>query len=180
MTATVSKIDDYPTFWLDVVRPDYLDTVAEPANLRRAFHCAISLFHMADWVYVAHKSNIDAAFTFVDKNGTTRPVQDEKTFANALRDLHPDFDLIRGIANSAKHLQLKQPGPHPAAPSHAANTQVQATGWGQGAFGAGPYGGTPRVMLQGPKGNDLEFSVLAKSVLDMWTTLADRHGWQIV
>jgi hypothetical protein len=35
-----------------------------------------------------------------------RPVSDEKTFANALGELHYDFDLIRGIANSAKHLLL--------------------------------------------------------------------------
>jgi hypothetical protein len=29
-------------------------------SVRRAFHCAISLFHLSDWVYVAHKAHIDA------------------------------------------------------------------------------------------------------------------------
>src|SRR5205823_9417063 len=75
-------------------------------------------------------------------------LSDGKTFANALGELHPDFDLIRGIANSAKHLVLTNPRPHPAAPSHAANTRVQSTGFGQGGYGMRPYGGTPRVMLK--------------------------------
>jgi hypothetical protein len=130
-------------------------------------------------VYVAHKAYIDANFTFRDKNGVVRPVTDEKAFANALGDLHPDFDLIRGIANSAKHLVLANRQPHPAAPSHAANTRVQSTGFGERGFGMGPYGGTPRVMLEAARGQDREFSDLATSTFDMWKRLSQQHNWQL-
>ena len=177
MATVVASITDCRSFWREIVVPDYNDFTANIDDLRRAFHCAISLFHLSDWVYVAHKAHIDANFTFRERHGVARP--DERTFANALGDLHPDFDLIRGIANSAKHLVLTNRRPHPAAPSHAANTRVQSTGFGEGGYGMGPYGGTPRVMLEGPGGQDREFSDLATSTFDMWKRLSQQHNWQL-
>jgi hypothetical protein len=179
MATVVASITDCRSFWREIVVPDYNDFNANIDDLRRAFHCAISFFHLSDWVYVAHKAHIDANFTFRERHGVARPVIDEKTFANALGDLHPDFDLIHGIANSAKHLVLTNRRPHPAAPSHAANTRVQSTGFGEGGYGMGPYGGTPRVMLEGPGGQDREFSDLATSTFDMWKRLSQQHNWQL-
>ena len=165
-------------FWDDVVVPDYDDFLGKIDDLRLALHCAISLFHMADWVYVTHKAMIDAAFTFKDKTGIPRSVSDEKEFANALGDAHRNFELIRQIANTAKHLKLKRVSSHPNAPSHAANTAVQGTGWGQGGFGQGPFGGAPRVMLANHPGQaDFEFSDIAESVFKMWQGLRIQHGW---
>ena len=88
-------------------------------DLRKAFHCAGSLFHLADWLYWGNKTYVDANFTFKDKSGATQPVTDEKPFANALRDLCSDFELIRGIANAGKIIQVK-PAKHPGAPASAA------------------------------------------------------------
>ncbi|SRR5579871_46446 len=180
MAKLIANITDCRSFWREIVVPDYNDFNAAIDDMRRAFHCAISLFHMCDWVYQTHKASIDACFTFRDRDGIARSVTDEKMFANALGDLHPDFDLIRGIANSAKHLVLtNRRRPHPASPSHAANTRVQITGFGEGGYGKGPYGGTPRVMLEGPAGQDREFTDLAKSTFDMWLQLSQQHNWQL-
>jgi hypothetical protein len=179
MATLVASVQDCQTYWQDIVEPDYHDFNTKIDDLRRAFHCAIAMFHMSDWVYVTHKSYIDSNFVFKDRNGVSQPVNDEKSFANSLRDLYPNFELIRGIANSAKHLQLKNPGSHPSSPSHAANTRVQSTAWGEGGYGQGPFGGTPRVMLQGPQGQDLEFSDIATSTYQMWKSLAQQHGWQL-
>jgi hypothetical protein len=167
------------------VEPDFNDYLAKIDDLRRAFHCAISLFHLHDWIYVAHKASTDTSFTFKDKNAVSQPVHDHRSFANAVGDLYPDFELIREIANSAKHLKLREPGTppsarsHPSAPSHAVNTRVQATGWGEGGFGKGPWGGTPRVMLEAPKGHDLEFADLAKSTFEMCKSLSQKHCWKL-
>jgi hypothetical protein len=106
MATVIARVQDYQVFWRQIVEPDYKDFMAKIDDLRRAFHCAITLFHMSDWIYVSQKTYINANFTFKDKNGISRPVTCEKKFANAVGDLHPDFDLIRGIANSAKHLVL--------------------------------------------------------------------------
>jgi hypothetical protein len=91
MPTVVASFTDCRSFWREIVVPDYNDFAAKIGDLRRAFHCAISLFHLSDWVYVAHGTSIDANFTFGDKKGVVRPVTDEKTFANALGDLASRF-----------------------------------------------------------------------------------------
>lgn len=166
-------------FWTNVVCPDYTDFMAKINDLRLAFHCAISLFHMADWIYETHKTAIDSTFMFKDRRtGAPTPVSRVSEFANAISDTYPDFELIRQIANTAKHLKLSSTSPHPNAPSHAANTAVQSTGYGQGGFGQGPFGGTPRVMLANHPGQpDFEFSTIATSVFNMWQALKVQHRW---
>lgn len=171
---TVQRIDDYKVYRTEIVQKDYDDFRANRDDIRAAFHCAISLYHLADWVYDAHKTRIDTTFTF-DANGPQRVI-DEKTFANALADINPDFELIRTVANSAKHLvvtskpKARAVPPHTA--SHAANTQNQTTGYGQN-FGNN-FGGGTRVVLEG---DGRALTEIAESVLKMWGTLFKQHGW---
>lgn len=178
MPTVHSSVTDCAEYWNEILVPDFDDFIKQIDDLRKAFHCAISLFHMCDWIYVFYGLQVCSSFTYKDNNDATQAVSDEKTFANALRDLCPEFELIRGIANSAKHLQLRGTGGHPASPSNAANTRVQSTGWGEGGFGMGPWNGSPRVMLQATDG-DLEFSAIATTVRDMWKQLASNHGWPL-
>ena len=84
----MQKIDDYRKYWNEVVMPDYDDFFADLDDLRKAFHCAGSLFHMADWLYWGNKAYIDANFTWLDGNGVARPVKNEQMFANAIRDVY--------------------------------------------------------------------------------------------
>ena len=177
-SAQPDRIDHYTTFWSDMVVPDFKEFMQEQHDLRRAFHSALSLFHMSDWVYGAEKAT-SAHFSFIDKNGRPQPVRDSKQFANALADLEPDFELIRQIANSAKHLKLSHSSRHPWAPTHAANTHSGGTGFGEGGYGVDPYGGSPRVMLAGPLGADREFSSIAETVQKMWLSQAKAHGWSL-
>lgn len=173
-----NHIDDYKKFWNDVVLADYQDFLNEIDNVRKAFHLAGSLFHMADWLYWGNKTYIDANFIFVDKNLLSQPVIDEKTFANAVRDIYPDFELIRGIANAGKHLQVRK-GKHSASPVSASNTYVTSTGFGAGGFGMGPYGGTARVLQQGPNNQDVEMTDLATRIHDMWVKLCRDHNFPL-
>ncbi len=179
MMCTTVRFESPKEFWTQIVVPDFDNFTANIDSLRHAFHCAISMFHMTDWIYVSHNQNINKTFKFKDrKTSKLKDVSNEKEFANALSDNHPDFELIRQIANTAKHLSLRSLSPHPNAPSNVANTAVQSTGWGQGCWGQGPWGGTPRVMLATSLGNsDLEFSDIANSVFQMWQTLNTQHGW---
>ncbi len=173
------RIDDYKKFWINVLLADYQDFMGEIDNVRKAFHLASSLFHMADWLYWGNKGYIDTKFTFVDQTGAAQPVSDEITFANAVRDLYPDFELIRGIANAGKHLQIKRRGQHVASPVKASNTYVTSTGFGIGGFGMGPYGGTPRVRQQGPNDQDIEMTDLAERIHDMWVKLCADHNFPL-
>jgi hypothetical protein len=174
VAMAIKKIDTYQKYWNEVVAPDYDEFMKNLDDIRRVFHCASSLFHMADWLYHSNESYFNGTLMFKDKDGISRPVSDEKTFANAIRDLHPDFEVVRGIANAGKHLEVRR-GNHAASPVSAANTYVTATGFGVGGFGLGPYGGARRARQEGPNNQDLEFSDLATSVRDMWIAFCNTH-----
>lgn len=91
-------------------------------------------------------------------------VHDSKSFANALATINPDFELIRNIANAAKHYSLTTPGSHPSSPGYAANTYSRQAGYDVSAFDQTTFDATDEVMLEGPNGNDLLFLSLAASV----------------
>jgi hypothetical protein len=175
----VQKIDTYKDFKREVVDPDFREFMDNKADLRKAWHCAASLFHLHDWVYAAHKASIDAKYTYVDDKGHTRPVSCASHFANSLGQAHQEFELIRGIANLSKHCVLRTPPPGrklPAGmPSHAANTYVTGSAFQPGAFQGNAFQ-VGNVMLQADP-DDIEFSGLAQSVLDMWNNLFRTEGW---
>jgi hypothetical protein len=62
-------------FWYGIVVPDYQDALAEPSNLRRAWHCAISLVHMADWVFHTHKTKTAGVLHFHNSRGSPTQFQ---------------------------------------------------------------------------------------------------------
>jgi hypothetical protein len=162
MATVVGSVTDCRSFWREIVVPDYNDFGAAIDDLQHAFDCATSLFHPSDWLCVEHKAHIDANFTYRDKNGAVQRVTDEKTFANALGQLHPDFDLIHGIANSAKHLALKILD-HILAHRATPRTRAYKAPAMEKRLWCWPYGGAPRVMLEDPGRQEREFSDLANS-----------------
>jgi hypothetical protein len=88
-------------FWLEIVEPNYF---ADETNLRRALHAAISLFHMSDWVFHTHETQVRSAFTFTHPNRKVRTVSRSEDFADALEQQNADFGRIRGIANATNTL----------------------------------------------------------------------------
>jgi hypothetical protein len=44
--AAVTRIDDYQSYWRNIATPDYNHFLRNDDDLRSAFHCAISLFHI--------------------------------------------------------------------------------------------------------------------------------------
>jgi len=176
----VRQFNTATDFWSEMVEPDYNEYLQAPADLRRAWHAAISLFHMSDWVFETHKNQVQSSFTFQDGRGNVSPASTSETFANALEQQCPDFGRIRGIANAAKHFKLRPSGIRPVqnAPRNAANTFVQVLGFlGQFFLDQSPIGGSVEVMLAGPNGNDMKFSRIAKNVYDMWVSQKAVHGW---
>ncbi len=162
----------------EVVRPDLEDFMKDKGDVRKAFHCAISLFHLADWVYASHKKQIDAKFGFIDDRGKERQVNNSAEFANALGQKYEHFQLIRGIANALKHFQLK-PVPEGRVnpkdmPSHSANVFVVGGGFSNDFSDDFQKS---RVHLEGA-GGDRDFAALAKSTMQMWDDLIRTEGWE--
>ena len=91
----VDRIETYTDFKTEVVESDYREFMDDQGNLRKAWHCAGSLFHLHDWVYNANKRTIDDKYTFQDDRGRVQPVSKSEHFANSLGQRHADFQLIR-------------------------------------------------------------------------------------
>lgn len=153
----VQQIQTPKEFWEGIVVPDYEAFMANRDYLRLAFHCAVALFHMADWVFVTREATLPATFGFNAAGG-------ERGFGNALVSIHPEFAPVRHAANAAKHLRLRK------SRGHASDTAVKTTGWGEGGWGRRPW-----AVAVGQQ--DLEFSDVAKSVFTMWQTLNAQHRW---
>lgn len=182
----MESITNYTDYWRAVVSEDFDDCIKHKSSLRRAFHCAVSLSHMADWVFFGEEAIIRQQFTFLDKNGTQAQVGDEGQFAVALSQLLPEFAVIRGVATSAKHFKLRQPtiqrlkAHDQDAPTSPANTFFQEGSWGAswgGTWGRS-WGPTP-VQIEGTGGNHRNFNDVASKVRTMWVNLAAQHGWQL-
>ncbi len=173
------QISTYKDFKACVVEPDFDEYMADKSDLRKAWHCAGSLYHLHDWVYAAHKVSIDAKRTYVDDQGRTQPVSCVKHFANSLGQAHSDFQLLRGIANASKHFVLRPPPPGrqnpPAMPCAAADTAVVGAVFQRGVFQPNVFQ-MGSVMLQAESG-DIKFSKLAESALEMWNQQFRDEGW---
>ena len=175
----MQSITTYTEFKQAVVEPDFRDFMSDQSNLRKAWHSAGSLFHLADWVYVAHKPTIDSKYKFVDDIGRTKFVSSSIEFANSLGQIHPEFQLIRGIANAAKHCELKSVPPGrknlPGMASLASDTYVSTGGFESNGFQFNAFR-IAVVKLEGsPK--DVEFAPVAQAVLDMWDKLFVAECW---
>jgi hypothetical protein len=183
----MARIREFRTpgdFWFGMVEPDFAECEANKADLRAAFHAAISLFHIHDWVWETHSDAIRTLFTYKDRDDWEHPVSSAGSFANALEQQYPDFGRIRGIANAVKHLELRDVRPVDNAARHATDTAVHVPGAGLGGYNVGNYGygtpglsyaGYPRVMLAGS--NDMEFFKVAEAVRQMWIDLRGVHAW---
>jgi hypothetical protein len=104
-------------------------------------------------------------------------VRSATQFADSLGQKHPDFELVRGIANASKHFERRPDRPGrakpPGMPSHAANVYLSGIAFQRGAFQAFQTGS---VKLQ-KNGSDIEFAGIAESVLDMWNKIIADEGW---
>lgn len=101
---------------------DFDDFCADPTSSRAAVHCAISAYHMVDWVWGDWLKNDGAVRA---KMGIGKCKTD---FLNWIDNHSVWFKFIQGIANGSKHF----------APQNF-RTELMG-GYGQGPFGVGPFG----------------------------------------
>jgi hypothetical protein len=176
----MQRIEGFETggdFWNAVVVPDLMDSQEKPDDLRLAYHCAFSLFHLHDWVFCTYRDPVCSSFKFVQQDKKSKTVESARQFASALEQEYPNFALIRGIANAGKHLSLNGPRPHPDITiTNAAQIGTRALGWGEGGFGVGPYGGSPQVITEAESG-PRQFSSISRSVYEMWQRLNAMQRW---
>ena len=101
---------------------DFDDFMAEPHSARRALHCAITAYHLHEWVW--------ADWLKADRALRARlGISDKQAFL-AWIDRHCVwFAGIQDLTNGAKHVR----------PNQGLET-MRVGGYGEGPFGVGPYG----------------------------------------
>ena len=163
----VTPIDDISSardFWTKIALPDYEEFRADPINLGKAFHAAMSLYHVVDWVWGDYKSDPQRVFH-------AKSLENLRDYI--VKQECEDFGLIRDVADSSKHFRLDR---KTATVASATQVVTRSTGWGEGRYGEGPYGGTPQVVIE--RSTDVRhFSAIAKNVCEMWERLFRQQGW---
>ena len=165
-------------FWRDHVEPNCRDYAATPESIRLAMNAAVSLFHMADWVWKTyHKTD----------PGKVANTNSAPAYCDHLQDVEcDDFELIRDVANAHKHLKLNAPDKRTLA---SAGATVETT------FAVGVVdlprpsklwpptyspGINPRlyeaVIINRQDGTPRSYIEVLDNVAEMWLRLIERDG----
>jgi len=103
---------------------DFDEFVEEPHSARRAMHCAISAYHLHEWVWGDWLSKYQAAR---DALGLTGRKKDQ--FLQWIDQHCVWFVFVQDLANGTKHFSRE-----------AALETLLVQGYGEGGFGMGPFG----------------------------------------
>ncbi len=162
-------------YWAQIVIPDRNDFVKNVASHRHAFHYAVSLFHMADWIYVTHQETISGAIF----NEPHTQIENEVDLANLLARHIPEFAVIRRTANTAKHLKLRKPNTDPIELNSAGQLKSLTSGWRKGPWTDQPYRSRASIVVMSiDERTYVEFDKVAAKVFDMWKELSVQHNWE--
>jgi hypothetical protein len=138
--------------FLEKLFQDYEDLSNEPDSARLAINAAITAYHLAEWVW--------GDWLKTDFETWRRlSIRDEVSFKAWIDKNCFYFPVMQRITNGSKHFIKKE----------AENT-LKSGGWGEGAYGVGPYG---KGSLQVDVGDDgdpywIEASVLIEDVVIFW------------
>lgn len=128
----------------------------EPTDIRLAMNATVSLYHMADHFWHTY-SLVDVTRVF----GTP----DASAFRAELARRNGNFKLLRDVAEAHKHMELDRSS---RVITHADQTAVGATGWGEAAYGTGPFGGVPSIVVRQDDDTKHHLSYLAEEVKQLW------------
>jgi hypothetical protein len=131
----------------------------DPTNVRLAKGAAVALYHEADHYWGSY-SAADPTRVF----GTTSA----GLFRSELATRHPEYALLRDVAEAHKHMKLDR---STRVVTEAHQADVGSMGFGQGLFGAGPFGGGPSVVIKLDDGSKRHLSAVVDAVEALWATM---------
>lgn len=139
---------------------DFDDFMAEPHSARRAWHCAITAYHLHEWVWGDWlKSNRPMR--------NTLKVGSRTEFLQWIEAHCVWFWFIQQLATGAKHF-VRDPGSQP----------IHVGGYSEGAYGVGPYGRGYLMIDLGEELGDERWQTAAKYlevVVRFWRDFFRRY-----
>ena len=146
-------------FFEQHVRPNYEEWLHEPLNERRAKNAVGDANVMAARAFHYWKDQ--------DPNQIYR-AQSERQYRDELAAREcADFALVRDVADVYKHVELDRPSRR-----LTRYDQTAASGYGEGRWGEGPWGGQLVVTLD--DGTKRPLADIVHNVIAMWERLLDR------
>ena len=150
-------------FFEQHVKPNYEEWLQEPLNERCAKNAVNDANNMAARV-LHYWQDLDPSQVY----GCTP--EDETRYRNELAEREcPDFAWVRDVAEAYKHVMLTRRQPMRVVLRY---DQTVATGWGEGAYGKGPYGG--QLVVTGNDGSSRPLADIMQNVMAMWERLLAR------
>jgi len=80
----------------------------------------------------------------------------------------PDFGLVWDAHDAHKHVELDRKGRRVTSSDQ---TGTQSLGFGEGAFGEGPFSGGTQLVVTTDAGQERELSLILGNVTEMWQRL---------
>ena len=160
---------------------DYFDNITTPAyqqfkNDRTTFlivySMASGLFHLAEWLFFYKEAEVKTKY---GQNITSAGALWHQVIEPSVLDA----GFVRDLNNAAKHTKLSfnphKPGK--GGPSttmyYAANTSISTSGWSEGGFSEGPFGGAATAKMD-EGGREVLLEPIATAVYDFWKVLIDE------
>jgi len=145
-------------FWDKHVSPVLDAWSASPTDHGLAMSAVLPLYHMADHFWHSYYSEPSKVLQ------TSSP----GSFRAVLADNHPEFAIVRDVAEAHKHCTLDRAI---RVVTNSSQTAPGALGYGEGGFGTGPFGGGPSIIVTLDDGSRVHLSAFMGYVVSMWEAL---------
>jgi len=152
---------------------DFLETIAKPTvkdflddtrSLRHGYLAVLILDAAISRAYYTCENAGHDAFDLLGWHPAGRPKRaDDSAFRERLAEEHEIYRVHRDFAKALKHGELTRGQP---LVSSAGETGLNSVGYGRGAWGSGPYGGTPRAQVTLVSGEKIDISWLVREMLE--------------
>ena len=164
-TMAKAKLTSARDYFEEVAKPAFEQHFARPSNFQSIYAMVASLYHLHEWVFFYKKAEIQAKYGMaINSRG--------KFWHQVIEQNVKDAGFIRDLNNVSKHVQLTITNKaKPSTPMHhSANTEISTSGWGVGAYGRGPFGGTRVVKMHAGR-KRVSLDPIAKRLFKFWKKL---------
>lgn len=166
------RLDNSRSYFDEITEKAYRKFMDGEVTFLTVYSMATGLYHIAEWVCLHDLPKVQAKYGIhVDSAAALWHQVVENTI--------PDAGFIRDLNNAAKHAKLRfdpsklKKGDPSTGMHYAANTHISMTGWGEGGYGTGPFGGSPEVKMD-EGGREVLLEPIATSVFQFWETLVNE------
>lgn len=149
-----------------VVRPNYDDMLADISDVRKTHNAIAAIDALAAHIFYWCKDNAQVEVNGLGDDGNFRyDVSKNRAF---LQQLH-------GIAKAAKHFRITRGKNQIPVIETITDLAPRSFGYGEGVYGAGPYGGGEQVSFMAD-GAKMQVSVVLARSLEFYEAMIERLG----